>query len=235
MQEFKSGSQWQRKGGIGVGGGREVQEGEDICMPMADVRQKPTQYCTAIILQLKINWRKKEQFNDLLCRMTQESGRGTIAYLIQLPTSFWEESRIPLWLYEIWIAAFLVFKMSFCVFFRFYLVNLGKIYDLMIPFTFPGSMQFCTRQMLDSRQPHHTPLWCCIWPEYPKVCVWRLSQPQETGRRKAPNPCGSRVKSNIMLPKAEKQQQEEVYPGRRSPALPCRLGNEAPHYKAPCG
>ena len=41
-----------------VGGGREFQEGEDICMPVADVSvwQKPTQYCKAIILQLEINF-----------------------------------------------------------------------------------------------------------------------------------------------------------------------------------
>ena len=41
-----------------VGGGREFQEGEDICMPVADVSvwQKPTQYCKAIILQLEIKF-----------------------------------------------------------------------------------------------------------------------------------------------------------------------------------
>ena len=45
------------EGWDGVGGGREAQEGGDICMPVADhvdVWQKPTQYCKAIILQLKI-------------------------------------------------------------------------------------------------------------------------------------------------------------------------------------
>ena len=44
--------------GNGVEGGREVQEGGDMCIPMSDhfVKwQKPTQYFTAIILQLKIN------------------------------------------------------------------------------------------------------------------------------------------------------------------------------------
>ena len=40
--------------------GREVQQGEDICKPMADVHhidvwQKPTEYSKAIILWLKIN------------------------------------------------------------------------------------------------------------------------------------------------------------------------------------
>jgi len=42
-----------------VGDGREVQEGGDICIPMGDscfdVWQKPTQYCKATVLQLKIN------------------------------------------------------------------------------------------------------------------------------------------------------------------------------------
>ena len=40
-----------------VGGEREVQEGGDMCIPMADSCwwQKPTQHCKAIILQLKIN------------------------------------------------------------------------------------------------------------------------------------------------------------------------------------
>ena len=40
-----------------MGGGREVQEGEDICIRMADACRcmaEPTQYCKAIILQLKI-------------------------------------------------------------------------------------------------------------------------------------------------------------------------------------
>ena len=44
--------------GNGVGGGREVQEGGDIHIPrliQVDVWQKPTQYCKAIFLQLKIN------------------------------------------------------------------------------------------------------------------------------------------------------------------------------------
>ena len=46
------------EGWDGVGGWREVQEGRNICIPMADsvdVWQKPTQHCKAIILQLKIN------------------------------------------------------------------------------------------------------------------------------------------------------------------------------------
>ena len=40
------------------GDGREGQEGRDIVIPMADyvyIWQKPTQYCKASILQLKIN------------------------------------------------------------------------------------------------------------------------------------------------------------------------------------
>ena len=46
------------EGWEGVAGGREVQDGGDICIPMADhavVWQSQTQYCTAIILQLKVN------------------------------------------------------------------------------------------------------------------------------------------------------------------------------------
>ena len=50
--------------GVGcVGGGTEVQEGEDVCVHLwlthVDVWQKPTHYCKAIILQLKINKLKK--------------------------------------------------------------------------------------------------------------------------------------------------------------------------------
>ena len=46
-----------------VGGGREVHEGGEICIPMLihnDVWQRPTQYCKAIILQLKILKKKKD-------------------------------------------------------------------------------------------------------------------------------------------------------------------------------
>ena len=46
------------EGWDGVGGGRELQEGGDLCILWlihVDVRQKPTQHCKAIILQLKIN------------------------------------------------------------------------------------------------------------------------------------------------------------------------------------
>ena len=42
----------------GVGSGSEVQEGEDtyiLWLIYVDIWQKPTQYCNAIILQLKIN------------------------------------------------------------------------------------------------------------------------------------------------------------------------------------
>jgi len=41
----------------GVGSGREFQEGGDMRIPMlthVDVWQKPTQYCKAIIFQIKI-------------------------------------------------------------------------------------------------------------------------------------------------------------------------------------
>ena len=41
-------------------GGREVQEGEDICIPKIHVAmwQKPIQYCKAIFLQLKYIYNK---------------------------------------------------------------------------------------------------------------------------------------------------------------------------------
>ena len=48
----------------GKGCGKVVQEEGEICIPMADscdVWQKPTQFCKAIILQLKkINFKKEE-------------------------------------------------------------------------------------------------------------------------------------------------------------------------------
>ena len=42
-----------------VGDGREIQEGEDICLIHVDIWQKPTQYCKAIIVQL--NFLKRQQ------------------------------------------------------------------------------------------------------------------------------------------------------------------------------
>ena len=50
------------EGWNGVGGGREVQEGEDMCilwLIYVDVWQKPTQHCKTIILELKINLKKR--------------------------------------------------------------------------------------------------------------------------------------------------------------------------------
>ena len=44
------------EGWDGMGGGKGVQDGGNICVSMAihiDVWQKPTQHCKAIILQLK--------------------------------------------------------------------------------------------------------------------------------------------------------------------------------------
>ena len=59
LRELKAGLCNKLEGWDGVGDGREVQEGGDICIPMGDscfdVWQKPTQYCKAIVLQLKIN------------------------------------------------------------------------------------------------------------------------------------------------------------------------------------
>ena len=49
----------------GVGDGREVQEERDyvhLWLIHVDIRQKPTQHCKTIILQLKI---KKEKFRDV--------------------------------------------------------------------------------------------------------------------------------------------------------------------------
>ena len=43
-----------------MGGGREVHERGDICVLMVDAWQKPTRYCKAIILQLKIDKLKKK-------------------------------------------------------------------------------------------------------------------------------------------------------------------------------
>ena len=45
-------------GGMVGWDGREVQEGGDICilwLVHVDIRQKPSQYCKAVILQLIIN------------------------------------------------------------------------------------------------------------------------------------------------------------------------------------
>ena len=64
------------EGRVGAGDGREFQEGGDIRMPMVslwlihvDMWQKPTQYCKAIILQLKINkfkQNKKKETESLI-------------------------------------------------------------------------------------------------------------------------------------------------------------------------
>ena len=52
-----------------VAGGREVQEGGDLCIPMADscwYMQKPTQHYKAVILQLKINKFFKKLYNHAI-------------------------------------------------------------------------------------------------------------------------------------------------------------------------
>ena len=49
-----------------MGGGKEPQEGGDICTPClihVDEWQKPAQYCKAIILLLKINKFKKKAYS----------------------------------------------------------------------------------------------------------------------------------------------------------------------------
>ena len=55
-QETQTGALYNLEGCNGEGDGREVQKGGDICVPMADhaeIRQKTTKFCKAIILQLK--------------------------------------------------------------------------------------------------------------------------------------------------------------------------------------
>ena len=46
----------------GEGSGREIQEGQDVCLPIDSCWcfTAPTQFCTAIILQLKINLKSKK-------------------------------------------------------------------------------------------------------------------------------------------------------------------------------
>ena len=49
------------EGWDGVGDGRDLPEGEDMFLPMTnhvDVGQKPVQHCKAIILQLKVIFKK---------------------------------------------------------------------------------------------------------------------------------------------------------------------------------
>ena len=55
---IKFGVLWHPRGWGGVGGGREIQEGGTyVCLWLIHINiwQKPVQYCTTIILQLKIN------------------------------------------------------------------------------------------------------------------------------------------------------------------------------------
>ena len=62
------------EGWDGVGGRREVQEGGDVCICLwlipVDVWQKPTQFCEAIILQLKNKLIKREREGALSPRGT---------------------------------------------------------------------------------------------------------------------------------------------------------------------
>ena len=70
------------EGWAGEGGGKEVQDGGDICIPMADSCGclTKTQYCKAIILQLKINKLKRKELRNLkagsLSRLRFSPGRG---------------------------------------------------------------------------------------------------------------------------------------------------------------
>ena len=52
-QETQTGALYHLEGWDGEGDGREVQKGGDIWIPMAEVWQKTTKFCKAIILQLK--------------------------------------------------------------------------------------------------------------------------------------------------------------------------------------
>ena len=53
----------------GVGGGRKVLEGGDIYLWLIHVVvwQKPTQYCKAIILQLKLSKLEKKSVEEQAC------------------------------------------------------------------------------------------------------------------------------------------------------------------------
>ena len=48
------------KAGVRWGGGREVQKGGDVYLTLTQVVvwQKPARHCKAVILQLKINFKK---------------------------------------------------------------------------------------------------------------------------------------------------------------------------------
>ena len=53
----------------GVESGREVQEGGDVCMHMANscrCMEEPTQYCKVVILQLKLNKKQKQTKHEKL-------------------------------------------------------------------------------------------------------------------------------------------------------------------------
>ena len=66
------------KGLDGVGGGREVQnEGTYVYLWLihVDVRQKPVQYCKAIVLQLKIN---KLIFKERKARLKSSGLKATL-------------------------------------------------------------------------------------------------------------------------------------------------------------
>ena len=72
LRKLKQGLCINLVGWDGEGDGMEVQKGGDICIPMADlfdVWQEPTQFCKAIILQLKkINLKKcAKKMNLTLC------------------------------------------------------------------------------------------------------------------------------------------------------------------------
>ena len=85
------------EGWDGVGGRREVQEGGTcvyLCPIHADVWQKPTQYCKAIIFQLKIKRRSAPSGpGTLLCFLPSIPPRGAGGNLQGLKgVSYREES-----------------------------------------------------------------------------------------------------------------------------------------------
>ena len=86
LRELKAGLCNKLEEWDGVGDRREVQEGGDICIPMGDscfdVWQKPTQYCKATVLQLKIN-----KLKTLPSRYNLSSKSKASFYLYIIPYS----------------------------------------------------------------------------------------------------------------------------------------------------
>ena len=68
----------------GVGGRREIQEGGDICVPMADsswYMADTTQYCKAIVLQLKTSNLFKKECAEQSISIDTNTNEGEISLL----------------------------------------------------------------------------------------------------------------------------------------------------------